>query len=55
MTHSNRGMIGKSKEFGDVGRVASSFPTYLEKIEAILQAGYSIGKFYSLFTALVTT
>ena len=26
-------MIGKSKEFEDVGKVASSFPTYLGKIE----------------------
>ena len=32
-------MIGKSKEFEDVGRVASSFPTYLGKIEMTLQAG----------------
>ena len=27
LTHPNRGMIRKSKEFQDVGRVASSFPT----------------------------
>ena len=33
-------MIGKSKEFEDVSRVASSFPTYLEKMEATLLAGY---------------
>ena len=34
-------MIRKSKEFEDVGRVASSFPTYLGKIEATLLAGYA--------------
>ena len=33
-------MIGRSKELEDVGRVASSFPTYLGKIEATLLAGY---------------
>ena len=33
-------MIGKSKELEDVGRVASSFPTYLGKIKATLIAGY---------------
>ena len=33
-------MIGRSKELEDVGRVASSFPTYLGKIEASLLAGY---------------
>ena len=39
-------MIGKSKEFDDVGRaVASSFPTYLGKIEATLLTGYYIGVF----------
>ena len=33
----NCGMIGKSKEFDDVGRaVASSVPTYLGKIKAAL-------------------
>ena len=35
-------MIGRSKELEDVGRVASSFPTYLGKIEATLLAGYLI-------------
>ena len=40
-------MIGKSKEFEDVGRVASSFPTYLGKIEATLLAGYM--KSFQLF------
>ena len=39
LTYPNRGMIGKSKEFEDVGRVASSFLTYLGKIEVTLQAG----------------
>ena len=39
LTHPNSGMIGKSKEFEDVGRVASSFATYLGKIEATLLAG----------------
>ena len=34
-------MIGRSKELEDVGRVASSFPTYLGKIEATLLAGYA--------------
>ena len=34
-------MLGKSKEFENVGGVASSFPTYLEGIEATLLAGYS--------------
>ena len=34
-----REMIGRSKEFEDVGRVASSFPTCLGKIEATLLAG----------------
>ena len=33
-------MIGRSKELEDVGRVASSFPSYLGKIEATLLAGY---------------
>ena len=33
-------MIGRSKELEDVGRVASSFPTYLGKIEVTLLAGY---------------
>ena len=33
-------MIGKSKEFEDDSRVASSFLTYLGKIEATLLAGY---------------
>ena len=33
-------MIGRSKELEDVGRVTSSFPTYLGKIEATLLAGY---------------
>ena len=32
-------MIGRSKELKDVGRVASSFPTYLGQIEATLLAG----------------
>ena len=44
LTHPNRGMIGKSKEFEDVGGVASSFPTYLGKIEATLLAGYEQGR-----------
>ena len=35
-------MIGRSKELEDVGRVASSFPTYLGKIEVTLLAGYNI-------------
>ena len=35
-------MIGRSKELEDVGRVASSFPTYLGKIEATLLAGYIV-------------
>ena len=39
LNHPNRGMIGKSKEFEDVSGVASSFPTYLGKIEATLLAG----------------
>ena len=34
-------MIGRSKELEDVGRVASSFPTYIGKIEATLLAGYT--------------
>ena len=41
LTHANRGMIGKSKEFEDVGRITSSFPTYLGKIEATLPPGYA--------------
>ena len=37
LTHPIRGMIGKSMEFEDAGRVASSFRlTYLGKIEATL-------------------
>ena len=35
-------MIGGSKELEDVDRAASSFPTYLGKIEATLLAGYLI-------------
>ena len=45
-------MIGRSKELEDVGRVASSFPTYLGKIEATLLAGYPSGgtaKYYGCF------
>lgn len=55
----NCGMIGKSKEFDNVGRaVASSFQTYLGKIEATLLTGYYIGVFllakwlYSQSTAI---
>ena len=55
----NSGMIGKSKEFDDVGRaVASSVPTYLGKIKATLLTGYYIGVFllaewlYSRSTAI---
>lgn len=55
----NCGMIGKSKEFDDVGRaVASSVPTYLGKIKATLLTGYYIGVFllaewlYSRSTAI---
>ena len=33
-------MISRSKELEDVGRVASSFPTYLGKTEATLLAAY---------------
>ena len=33
-------MIGRSKELEDVSRVASSFTTYLAKIETTLLAGY---------------
>ena len=33
----------RSKELEDVGRVASSFPTHLGKIEATLLAGYWLG------------
>ena len=33
-------MIGRSKELEDVGRVASSFPTHLGKIEATPLEGY---------------
>ena len=35
-------MIGGLKELEDVDRAASSFPTYLGKIEATLLAGYLI-------------
>ena len=41
LTHPKSWMIGRSKELEDVGRVASSFPTYLGKIEATLLAGYT--------------
>lgn len=40
LTHLNRGMIGESKEFEDVGRVASSFPIYLGKTKVALLAEY---------------
>ena len=33
-------MIGRSNDLGDIGRVASPFPTYLGKIEVTLPAGY---------------
>ena len=36
-------MFGKSLEFEDVARVASSFPTYPGKIYATLLAEYVIG------------
>lgn len=55
----NCGMISKSKEFDNVGRaVASSFPTYIGKIEATLLTGYYTGVFllaewlYSRSTAI---
>ena len=41
LTHQNHMMLGKSKEFENVGGVASSFPTYLGRIEVTLLAGYS--------------
>ena len=44
LTHPKSWMIGRSKELEDVGRVASSFPTYLGKIEATLLAGYYRGE-----------
>ena len=40
LTRPNRGMIGISREFEDVDRVAPSFPTYLGKMEVILLVGY---------------
>ena len=40
LTHPKSWRIGRSKELEDVGRVASSFPTYLGKVEATLLAGY---------------
>ena len=49
-------MIGISKELEDVGRVASSFPTYLGKIEATLLAGYydrSEHRLSAVFFALI--
>ena len=42
LIHPKSWMIGRSKELEDVGRVASSFPTYLGKIEATLLAGYKM-------------
>ena len=33
-------MIGISRDFEDVSKVASSFPTYLGKIEVTLVVGY---------------
>ena len=42
MTHPNCRKIGKSKEFEDVGRVASSFPTYPGKIKATVIAEYQL-------------
>ena len=55
----NCGMIGKSKEFDDVGRaVASSVPNYLGKIKATLLTEHYIGVFllaewlYSRSTAI---
>jgi len=40
LTHPKSWMIGRPNELEDVGRVASSFATYLGKIEATLLAGY---------------
>ena len=44
LTHPKSWMIGRLNDLEDVGRVASSFPTYLGKIEVTLQvtllAGY---------------
>ena len=39
LTHPKSWMIGRSKKLENVGRVASSFPTYLGKIKATLLAG----------------
>ena len=47
-------MIGGSEELEDIGRVASSFPTYLGKIEATLLAGYKSLNFRFRGHALVT-
>ena len=40
LAHPRSWMIGRSNDLDDVGRVASSFPTYLGKIEATLLAAY---------------
>ena len=42
-------MIGKSKEFEDVGRVASSFPTCPGKIKVTLLAGYHLIIFKEIY------
>ena len=39
LTHPESWMIGRSNDLEDVGRVASSFPTYLGKIEERLYTG----------------
>ena len=39
LTHPKSWMICRAKELEDVGIVASSFPTYVGKIEATLLAG----------------
>ena len=42
-------MIGKSKEFEDVSRDASSFPTYPGKIKATLLAEYQLIIFKEMY------
>ena len=41
-------MIGRSNNLEDVGRVTSSFPTYLGKIEATLLAGLRKAKNFEM-------
>ena len=46
-------MIGRSNDLEDVGRVASSFPTYLGQIEVTLLKGYQETILYTSYENII--